>query len=337
METTQTPRLCIDGRAAAEFANYGLMAQELIDQLVSSQGEEQSSSWMERQQTVLLSHPGQVFAGQLRRFNTERKIGTSPFYWAWEKNFVKSAQLGAFHRFRPANGVSPRLGCFTVTTLFPPQRGFFPLFARPREHFVVPSNHDRKVIQKKYRLPESWIHVVHPCARRYVHFSDPPVKEAGWILFLMGNHKESIDLKKLRRVLTHQYPKLRHKFIKLHKGSCLTSVDWLRCLGQTQLCVYLTEALCDWPFLALEALYFGIPTIFLDGHSALKECLPDSPLRLSRFLVEQPKASEVIRWVKEARGVLESVGCFAPLGLAKQYHAIYAHCEAPVKTHASEF
>lgn len=332
METT---RLCIDGRAATEFANYGLMAQELIDQLVSAQGEEQSTSWMEQHGTVLLSHSDQVFAGQLRRFNTERKIGASPLYWAWEKNFVKSAHISAFHRFRPANGVSPRLGCPTVTTLFPPQRWFFPLFAGPQELFVVPSNHDRALIRKKYRLPESGIHVVHPCARRYVHFSDPPVKEAGWILFLMGNHKESIDLKKLLRVLTHQYPKLRHKFIRLHKGSCLTPVDWLMCLGQTQLCVYLTGALCDWPFLALEALYFGIPTLFLDGHSALNECLPNSPLRLSRFLVEQPKATEIIGWVKEARGVLESVGCFEPLGFAKQYRVIYARCDSPRTAHQS--
>ena len=91
-----TPRLCIDGRAAKEFAAAGIVAQEVIDQLVSSQGEqgELACDWVEKKRTVLLSHPDQIFSGQLRRFDTKMTIGLSPAPSVFNIVLISSNDLG---------------------------------------------------------------------------------------------------------------------------------------------------------------------------------------------------------------------------------------------------
>ncbi len=68
METVQSRRLCIDGRAVSEFSSLGMLSGELIDQWVSALGEEGTTfDWIEKHRMVLLSHPNQVFFGsQLR-------------------------------------------------------------------------------------------------------------------------------------------------------------------------------------------------------------------------------------------------------------------------------
>ena len=109
-------RLCIDGRAAMECASQGAIAKELIDQLVSAQVESDENS------PVLLSHPEQHFDGEFERFDTRKKIGHTFFYSAWEKNFLETANIDAFHRIRPIDRILGHHPCPTVTTLLPPKR-----------------------------------------------------------------------------------------------------------------------------------------------------------------------------------------------------------------------
>src|SRR5687767_9401035 len=118
MQTVQTPRLCIDGRAAADFRFRGLIAQEVIDELVACLGEEPTScDWLEKRRTVLLSHPGQSFSGQLKRYDTTVGIRSTPLHWLWERSFLKRSGVSAFHRFRPADRLHPFPDVPTLTTL----------------------------------------------------------------------------------------------------------------------------------------------------------------------------------------------------------------------------
>ena len=141
MESLHTPRLCIDGRPAYQFGPRGLMAQEVIDQLVSGHGEGKASSeWIEKKRTVLLAHPSQAFNGQLKRFDTKKKISCSLLYWFWEKQFAKHANIIRFHRFRSVDNVNPALKIPTITTLLP-SKGRLPFFVsrRTNQDYVVPS------------------------------------------------------------------------------------------------------------------------------------------------------------------------------------------------------
>ncbi len=179
-------------------------------------------------------------------------------------------------------------------------------------------------MQRIYRIQKERLHVVRPVARRYIHFSEPPNRsESGWILCLLGANKTSLDVKKLLRVLSYRFPKLRPHIIRMHEGVSFSPKNWIKLLQQTRVCLYLTEDICDWPVLALEALYFRIPTLFLDDNSAMSELLPGSSLRLSRFLVEQAGIADLMHWVDEACAALTRQGAVDPLGLVKQYQSIY--------------
>lgn len=327
----QTPRLCIDGRAAAEFQGQGLVAQELIDQLVAAQGETAGSPWVERHRTVLLSHPDQVFAGQLKRYDTRKRIGSSFLYGAWEKNFVQTSQIAAFHRFRPADRLEPRLDCPTITTLLPAVRGLpnGPANRGDRERFVVPSQRDKRFFCEVMAVPDDLVKVGRPSVRRFVHFETKPSASIGGTVLLLCDARREFDFRKLRQIVGSQYPHLQVHTITLDDSAALSPKAWIKSLQFASLAFYLTERAFDWPFPALEALYFDVPVIFMDGHPALNELLPVSPLRLSKYLTDFTTFSQLRRSVVEARERLERSGSFEPLGLAAQYRDLYAGLETP--------
>ncbi len=319
-----TPRLCIDARAAADFAYQGLLAQEVIDQLVSAGGEpDASTEWIEKARTVLITHPGQVFAGQLRRFDTRRRVGRSPFYWVWERHFVKHAAISAFHRFRPIDRLSPGHKCQTVTTVLPPA-GRMPFFLsrKGNQRFVVPSQKDALLLEKQYGVPESRIVSVPPGVRRFVHFTEGPRQTGeGTIVFLAG---PGSDGERAIPIISALYPQLVPKVLPLKRRMDLSPKAWLKELQGARLFVYLTKKPFDWPTLALETLYWGIPTVFSDEHNALTECLPQSRLRLSRFLADQPDLGVMKKLAEDARFTLFKKGLFDALLLARQYKDIYS-------------
>lgn len=321
-----TPRLCIDGRAAAKYPVRGLIAQEVIDQLVAAGGEpDVASEWIDRRRIVLLTHRKQVFSGQLRRFDTRVGLSRSPLHWLWEKRFVRDANISAFHRFRPADQLFPRHGCHTFTTVLPPKTGL-PFFVsrRSENHYIVPSRRDAGLLEKGYHVPANQVSVVRPSVRRYVHFTERPKAPGdGTLLLLTGGPGDAKDLRKLTSVISDTFPHLPRKTLSLRRESDVTPVTWAKHLEGVQLCFYLNAPPFDWATLALEALFWGIPTIFLDRNATLAEILPHSPLKLSRFLVDQPDLAVLRQEALQARESLLTQGIFAPLSLAKQYTEIY--------------
>jgi hypothetical protein len=326
MENLHTPRLCIDGRAAQDLGPRGLIAQEVIDQLVAGMGEGNASSeWIEKKRTVLLTHPKQVFTGQLKRYDTKIKVGRTPIYWVWEKNFAKTANISTFHRFRPIDKLNPSLPIPTITTILP-ALGNLPFFIsrRANQQYIVPSTADAKLLEKKYQIAQDQITIFRPSIRRYVHFVEPLKRAAeGFILFLVMDKKELKNLKRLTQVLMTAYPNIPHKIIKLKDSTNVTPLQWMKLLQNTKLCVYLGSQPFDWATLALESTYWNIPTLFSDANHALSELLPASPLKLSNFLVEQPKFSKMKELAAEAKSTLNEQGIFSSLAMAEQYSGLY--------------
>lgn len=321
-----TPRLCIDGRAASEFSSRGLMAQEVIDQLVSAQFEpDTGSEWLEKQRTVLLSHPGQVFTGQLKRFDTKMAIRRSPVHWIWETNFVRNAQISAFHRFRPVDRLAPYPSCASITTLLPPRRRLpFFLSHRSQHVYVVPSLKEARFIERSYRVPSAQVAVVRPGVRRYVHFLPAPVPSPeGWLLILLGSGSESKPMRRWMKAIAERFPELPRRIVRLKNRTDLSPLTWLKLLQNTKVCVYLTAKHFDWPALALESIFYGVPTVFAEAHSALSELLPQSPLSASHFLLNQPDLTELKKLTEAARQSLFQEGVFRPLAQAKQYRYLY--------------
>lgn len=326
METLQTPRLCIDGRVASELRATGLVAQETIDQLVSGRGEgEASSEWIEKHRTVLLAHPKQIFSGQLRRFDTNRRTGTNVITWVWEKNFVKSSALSLFHRFRPIDRAKPTLPCPTLTTLLPARHGLpFFLSRRPNQKYIVPSHKDATLLRTHYGMEKDQVLVHKPAVRRFVHFVQKEASIAkGTALFLVADRKGKEKFKKLKRVVSARYPNLNMNVVFLKDRTDVTPMAWMKLLESTKICFYLTSQNFDWATLALEAFYWNVPVLFPDEHPALNELLPHSPLRLSQFLVDMPELVELKLKAQSAYLQLDAEGVFDPFLFAKQYKTAY--------------
>ena len=325
-----TPRLCIDGRAARDFAARGLVVQELIDQLVAAQGEPDAGSpWVERHRTVLLSHPKQVFSGQLKRYDTVLRTRGSPIHAMWERRFVNHAGISAFHRFRPLDRMRPRHSCDVITTVLPPSRRL-PLFL-PKSYaqlYVVPSHKDARFLETSYRISAGQIFPILPCARRYVHFSQKPEpNREGALTFVVGEPYTKSLSAKLLSILESRFPKTPRKIVFLRKLSAATAENWLRLGSESKVCFYLTSRPFDWPVLALEALFWGMPVIFSDKNNALSELLPASPLSLSQYLVECPSETELRKAVDKERVRLFEKGVFDPLSHAKQYREVYGRLD----------
>jgi hypothetical protein len=315
-----TPRLCIDTRARTSLG--GLVAEEVVNSLVSANGEEGASSeWLEKSRTVLLSHPHQIFSGQLKKHQTKMGIGRSPWHLLWERHFEKTAAISAIHRFRPVDRLTSTQ-CPTITTVLSPKKGL-PLFVsrRRNHHYIVPSEADAKILEKNYRVAKDQVTLLNPGPRRYVYFTDPvPYPEEGGIL-LVGDGKKNME--KLQHVLSLRYRHFSLKIISPEKKNAFSPALWTKHLSTAKICLYLISDPFDWATLALESIYFKVPTIFSDENSALGELLPHSSLKLSRFLIDQPELSQLREMTQGACSDLDEKGIFDPLATARQYRDVY--------------
>lgn len=321
-----TPRLCIDARSIADFPARALVAQELIDQLVAANGEEGASSeWIEKRRVVLLSHPKQVFSGQLKRYDTLVGSSNTPLHWLWDLRFAKNANITALHRFRPADRLPPSNTLPTYTTLLPATRNL-PFFvpSRPQNHYIVPCERDRDRLETKYRVPAENITVVRPSVRRSVFFNEKPRNiPEGSLLFLLGGPLGGRDLTRLMSILERMFPNLPRKIYSVRGREDFSPLRWTQNLQGVKACFYLNSTAFDWATLALETFFWGIPTIFPEENATLSELLPDSPLKLSRLLIDQPDLASLAKMTEEARRKLFTAGAFEPLGYAKQYRETY--------------
>jgi len=320
-----TPRLCIDSRTAVELPQTGILAQELIDQLVAAKEEQEASDWIQKQRTVLLSHPGQVFSGQLRRYETHRKVGTSPLYWLWEKEFVKTSGISFFHRFRAIDQMNVACAITTLTTVLPPQKRLpFFITRRPNQYFCVPSEKDRLQLHDNYQIATERVFVAHPTTRRFVHFQSLARTEKPTSLFLVGDKDSKVQLPRLLKIVKSRFPQWEPLVIKLNKNKdAFNPKQWPSLLSNAQICFYLSSKPFDWGNLALESLFYGIPTLYLEEHRALNEMIPQSPLALNRFLIEQLDHEALILETEKILKQLKADHVFDPLALADQYREIY--------------
>lgn len=327
-----TPRLCIDSRTALELPQTGTIAQELIDQLVAANGEEEASEWIQKQRTVLLSHPGQVFTGQLRRYETKRKVGSSPLYWWWEKEFVKMAGISFFHRFRAMDQMNAACSVSTLTTVLPPKKKLpFFLSRKSNQYFCVPSQADKTLLEQRYLIAQERIFVARPATRRLVHYHElnEGKKETAIVVF---DRKEELKLKKLLRVLKQRFPKWKIKMIPIRNKESLNPAVWLEALSQAPICFYLCSQPFDWGTLALESIFYKVPTVFVEENKSLSEILPQSGLTLTRFLLESPDLLDILAATEKARNDLKEMRLLDPLAIAGQYRDIYRQI-APDLTH----
>lgn len=329
----QTPRLCIDTRAGKDFPVSGLLAQEVVDQLVAAAGEpDAGSEWIERKRVVLLAHPDQVFSGQLKRHDTRLGLARTPWHWLRQRHFCRNADITLLHEIKPVDRLSSSFGIPTLTTLLPPRvRLPFYLSHRPEHHYLVPSEKDVALLVKKYSVPREQITHTPPAARRYIHFSVQPQRRGdGGLLLLTGGPIHSGLQKKLLKVMAESYPKLPRRVISLRRSQDLTPNQWRKILEETRVVMYLHAPPFDWAPLALESIYWQRPTIFLDEHGALGELLPDSKLRLNRFLIDRPELKEMEHLGELDRAALLRAGCFEPFAYARAYRDAYRrYSESP--------
>lgn len=319
-----TPRLCIDGRTALELPQTGIIAQELIDQLVAANGEEEASDWIKKHRTVLLSHPGQVFSGQLRRYETKRKVGNSPLYWLWEKEFVKTAGISFFHRFRAIDQINVACSISTLTTVLPPEKKLpFFLTRRPNQYFCVPSVQDLELLHRKYQISKDRVFIAKPSVRRFVHFQELKAPEKELALLLVGEKETGLQLQKLLSVIKSRFPRIEPKVVSIKAKEQLSPQAWLSLLSNTKICFYLCSKPFDWGTLAMESLYYKIPTIFSENNRSLSELLPQSKLSLPYFLIEQKDLSALRIETEKALEIITEAGLFEPLSMAGQYREIY--------------
>lgn len=334
-----TPRLCLDGRTASDFPLQGMVAQEVIDQLVAAKGEPGASSeWLEKQRVVLLTHADQVFSGQLKRHDTKARVGKMPWHWWWEKQFVRRAPITAFHRFRPADCIGPAHDCPTFTTLLPPKTSMpFFLSRRKGGAYFVPSQKDSEEIGRHYGIPAEQVTVLTPGVRRYVFYSEAPkVLSEGSVLILSGSESGYTDFSRLTKVISTAFPRLPKKFINLRKKAPSTAEQWTNALQNVRVVFYLAAPSFDWATLPLESLFWKIPTVFLDQNRTLSELLPQSGLKLSRFLIDQPDLATLDKETEKARPALFLKGVYDSLGLAKQYAEAFRRIEIPAEFRVSD-
>lgn len=326
----QTPRLCIDSRTAQEMPQTGFLAQELIDQLVAANGEKEASEWIQKNRTVLLSHPGQVFSGQLRKYETSRKVGTSPFYWLWEKEFVKTAALSSFHRFRAIDQINAACAITTLTTVLPPKKKLpFFITRRPNQFFCVPSLKDKNILTSQYEISDDRIFIAKPTVRRFMHFQSTGKSETvkkSLALFITDGKTDRNRLAKLTRVVKTRFPQWETKTLSLKNKELFGPQSWLDLMEKTQACFYLCEKPFDWGTLALESLFLKIPTIFSEENSCLTEILSPLGMTLTQFLIEQPEQEALEKNTLAVNLHLKDCGVFEPFAMAHQYRDIYQQC-----------
>ncbi len=314
---------CIDGRAADDFSVGAMLAQETIEEIFES-GNEEFRKHVD-QTPLVLSHPDQVFLADTTRINTRHRSGGSPLAWLWEREFVRKARVEALHRFRPVDRLTPHHRCTSITTLLPATRKLPFFISRRNGHqYVVPSHQDQLLLETVYHIPVEQISVIRPGVRGYIHTAAAPKATNGGLLFLLGNLREIPDLKRRVALASAMFPQMPKKVLRLNSRKPFAPATWLKILRNTGLCFYLTSSPFDWATLALEMLFWEIPTVFLETHGVFSELLPSSSLGMSRFLIEQPDLPALQKEVKAIKQILTEKRIYERGSLASQYLSIYA-------------
>lgn len=319
-----TPRLCIDGRSASELASLDFVCSELISQLVAGVGESQgSSSWFEKSRAVILAHDEQVFAGSLRRYDTKAKVGKGIFRTAWEKNFVKKANISAYHRFRSIERLTQLEGIPTVTTLLPSNPLELLPLNKSKDQFVVPCEKDRYLLEKFFGVSADKIHVVTPTVRRFFQFDHPIPFKTRHRCVVIGTHKEMRRQEKTIAELLIQFPQLEYSAVHLSNHAPLEASTWHSFLSEASVVVYLESRAFDGATLALEALFVGVPTLFSERHNALTELVDIPEFQIEKYLETPLTIAALKQKVPKLRERLFEKGIFEPFSLAEQYSKIY--------------
>jgi hypothetical protein len=251
----------------------------------------------------------------------------------WEKEFVKMADISFFHRFRAIDQVNVACSVSTLTTLLPPKRKLpFFLTRRPNQYFCVPSEADKSLLRQRYQIAPERIFIARPSTRRLIHFQNLNPERKTTALVLVDKPENQLKIKKLLVVLGQRFPKLGIKILPIKNKETLTPKAWLDYLSNAEICFYLCSKPFDWGTLALESIFYRIPTVFLEENKSLYELLPHSKMNLTRFLLESPELSDISLATEEAWKQLKTAGVFEPLAVAERYRDIYQQI-APGITH----
>jgi len=310
-----TSWFCIDLRAAEDFPTSGFISEALVEQLGEAPGYELP--------VAVLMRESQTAPEPARKIYADFRTGNSLIYSAWEKELFKNASVGGLHRFRPLNRLGAEFAFPTLTTVLP-RKGRDPWFrSRRHEHFTVSSHADARHLGEILKIAPEQISVVVPTVRQSLITGNEPVRcVPRTLLLLTGDFPEKFSLKRFGKILAQRYPNLPQKVLSLDEASAFTSVRWKKQLENVHTCFYLTTRPFDWPVVALESLYWKIPTVFMDGHRALNEMAGFSDLRLSRYLVEK-SSDEGMRQATEATHQrLAEKGAFDPATLKARFEEV---------------
>jgi len=306
--------LCVDTRAALDFGARGLVAKELIESL--------SHHLFEQDGPLVLAHPQQELNSGFRRTNTRKPAQVSWLSPQWESKFLAARQVGWFHRFLPVDKVK-HVSCASITTLLPPTKKLPFYLSRKNGHqFVVPSQADADRIERLYSIPSSQITVIRPTIRRAIaqwpsfHFAG----ERG-ILIVREGRKDGWD--RHESVVRKTFPNTAITTLDLRDAKAVAPQRWVRTLQSTSLCFYLVQRPFDWSTLALEAMYWNIPTVYADANPTLYEQIPHARLKLHTFMADPPPMAQLQEQANAARNALEASGILEPELQALAYKELY--------------
>lgn len=314
----ELPPLCIDARAASDLSYRGIASQEHLDLLLKEPPPENTP-------LVVIAHPEQAFQGAVARWNTNREMSRNAFAALWERGFVGARGAAAYHSFRAIDQPRPRLAWPSVTTWVPASAGLPARVAvHDNEWSVVPAEGDARVLRERYEFDPRRIEIIRPTVRSFFAETAAPrtIPEAS-LTFLCGARTDSEETQRIVELMSARFPQLGARTIFLKEKNDFSPAAWARQLASTRLLVYLTHRPFDWPVLALEALAWNIPVVYPDRHSALDELLPQSPLKLSRFLVELPTPAAMKDMAATARQALVDNGSLDPQSSARAYRDLY--------------
>ncbi len=198
----------------------------------------------------------------------------------------------------------------------------FFLSRRNGHHFVVPSQKDADWLEKNYGVPSSQVTVIRPAPRRAVlkPTSFHAAGERGIILIRDGR-KDGFE--RHVSVVRRCFPNTRLVTVDLRDREATAPDRWLRTLQNAMACFYLVDRSFDWATLALEAIYWDVPTFYADGNRTMGEILPLRSMQLHSFLAEPPTPAQLVAMAATARESVESAGLLDPDQQAVAYRELY--------------
>ncbi|NDD04137.1 MAG: hypothetical protein EB078_04465, partial [Proteobacteria bacterium] len=135
--------------------------------------------------------------------------------------------------------------------------------------------------------------------------------------------ENTLNLKKLAGVVKTRFPKLQPKIVSVRPQEELSPQTWIALLSNAKLCFYLCSKPFEWGTLALESLFYRIPTVFPEENQSLNELLPQTSLSLARFLINQSDMGSLKQETERVVEQLKNKGLYEPLATAATYRELY--------------